>query len=215
MVSELGRHTITVPWLSFHVPAGGSAELKLVSSGTAKSALTVKLAGAGYGRVRTLSWEQSFEIPSRTTCMRADLHVELDVRIYEVRTALGKREEAGADVVGARREMVSWPQCPHCALGVDDVDLFEYACGDVLDQRAFDTSVVETGSTTVTTEAVHEAAFDAKLIPGLDGLSLGLSLTRSIAAGLETKVTLAPGRRYLPYWPLDGGVPQLPFWAST
>jgi hypothetical protein len=214
-ISDLGRHEVTVPWLSFHVPAGGSAELKLASSGAEKSALTLKLVGAGYGRVRTLTWEQAFEIPSRTTCMRSDLHVTLDVRLFEVRTALGRRREAGADVVGTRREMVSLAQCPHCGIGVDEVEPFEFASGDVLDQRGFDTSVVETGSTTVSTEAVIDAAFDAKALPVLEGLSLGLSLTRSIAARLDTKVTLAPGRRYLPYWPLDGGVPQLPFWAST
>ena len=215
MVRELGRHEVTVPWLSFHVPAGGRAELKLVNAGTSRSALTVKLAGAGYGRVRTLSWEQAFEVPSRTTCMRADLHVALDVVVHEVRTARGRREEAGADVVGTRRELVSWADCPHCRVGVDDVDPFEHGCRDVLDQRGFDTDVVQAESTTVATEAVHDATFDAAAVPGLAGLSLGLSLTRTISATLETRVTLAPGRRYLPYWPLDGGLPQLPFWAST
>ena len=114
LVADLGVFPVEVNWLGFHVPPGGSGQLKLAATQQGKSSVQLKLMGLGGGTRRNISFAAEHDFGARKECFYLGQKLEVRVRTF----AEGGAKEANALQVDIENTLDRYlrrlPACPLC-----------------------------------------------------------------------------------------------------
>jgi hypothetical protein len=215
LIDDLGNHNATVTWLELHVPRGGSGAVKWRTAGTGQAAFSLELLGSGLGSGRKTSWVVESDVPRRSTCLRFVQEITARIKVYSVSEQDRERLEPAVDIVGTRgRRLESWPDCPFCAIGMQEVDEFAYERGDVIDLTAYDAEYSETYQREVSFSRNVDLGLKVPISASLPQAgTVGLSLKQETTMSYEVAYQFINGRCYQPYWPADEPV-SLPYWSA-
>ncbi|HTQ69657.1 MAG TPA: hypothetical protein VMI13_13295 [Solirubrobacteraceae bacterium] len=213
-LEDLGEHTAEIPWLSMHVPPGGSASVVLRHRQQQQGRLELSLFGSGGGRGRILSFSVEDDFRERDQCLRLIQRVDVHVRTFANGTeGHGAITEVAADVVRVRDKVVAvWAPCPLCGMEAAKANPGLYQ----IDGEGVDLSDDDVGLDRL---VAYERSVQDQLnvsvpiaLPGGSAIRAGVNVKRAVTLTCEANYHF-PGRSYLtPLRNVDDGV-DMPFWA--
>ncbi|GGN85219.1 hypothetical protein GCM10010112_65420 [Actinoplanes lobatus] len=207
--ADLGVHPAEVPWLRFHVPPGGSAQLVLERQVERKGGVTLKFMGlgSGSGRSVTLGAEQDFG--DRADCFTLGAKLDVRLRVY----ADDGRDSVQVDVervVGT--SLASRVPCGFCFRAPEPGPQPRKL------DREWDLEDDPHGLTeTLTHETLNASDLEIGLeIPGVDlgGLTPGLTCSRSVTSTCTATYRFPGNACFRAYTEILPGL-DLPFWGRS
>jgi hypothetical protein len=181
LVEVIGQRDVSLEILGLHVPPGGTGafDMSAKSSDGAKASLIVL--GNGYGNGRRVCVGMRNKVAARATCARILQHVLLEVSRYEIDGERGMPVLRSDVISVGRQELVSWPDCPYCAVGKGGIDRLAFDVDESrsVDLRRFD----DTLHREETLEVCEERSADI-------GVSLSISAIGSLSAGVHYECSI-------------------------
>lgn len=203
-LKEIGPFEVPTPWLSFHVPPGGTGHLKIGNSKASEFGIKFKAVGSGWGSGRSLTVEVSRDFQERTRCIRIALALNTRVRVYEGDVP------PRADVLGvAGLSVEELDACPDCSGENERLGAMVVPAGEWIDLRRDPKgqTVQESLELADTSDIDLSVPFT---VPGLN-VQTGVEWSRRSQVSCSTTYALPGGRRYRPS-AAYGEPRDLPFW---
>jgi hypothetical protein len=209
LIEDHGLHEVEVPWLTLHVPAGGSARLQTSDARNSNGGIKFSLAGMGLGNGWSLSSKLRQDFLERTHCLAVVETFRIHVRSY-ARPAAPADPEYRSDVVAhvgtSARELA---RCPFCTPVQGDPPLLAQKAGPAIDLSADPVGQKRSEELVLGGTSDLEIGLKATL-PGNLGLSAGVTCKREVSLTCTLDFSFAGRKRY---WPMRFlRYADLPFW---
>lgn len=208
LVGDLGRHIVSITWLTLHAPPGGTVAAELRDERTSQLGFTLSV-GTGIGAGRKLTWTRTDSIEPGGNCVHFTQDLVVQAQRFSVVRGGVEREEIQLDVIrGAGSGLANTRPCALCGVRASDVDDFDYEWGDPFDLREFAGPV----SRDVSTRLEGNRSFDVTVRVPVVNSALGLTVKRESSRQLTARCVFGGGRLYRAYWPREGDS-GFPAWA--
>jgi hypothetical protein len=213
LVDDLGEHPAGVPWLSVHVPPGGSTSLSLQHRQQNERGLKLTVMGSGFGSGREFSLDIDESYNERDRCMQLIHFVDLHLRRYRGTVDGQELVEVSADLVRVRdTQILPWEQCPLCGTSTTDLDPFEFeATGSGFDLTHDDVGYERAEKFSLNQRNEFELTVPVS-VPGVPAIKAGLIARRAISLSCAARFRF-PGRRHFTPLRKIGETADLPFWG--
>jgi hypothetical protein len=213
LVDDLGEQPADIPWLSVHVPPGGSASVTLRHGQQSERGLKLTVLGSGYGNGREFSLEVDESYKERDRCMQLIHRVDLHLRRYRGTVDGQEIVEVSTDLVRVRdTQILPWEQCPLCGTPTAELDPFQFeAAGSGFDLTHDDVGYERTETVSLKERNEFELAIPVN-VPGAPAIKAGLIARRVINLTCESQLRFPGGRHLTPLREV-GQTGDLPFWG--
>lgn len=209
LVDDHSVHEVEVPWLCLHVPAPGSAHLRLTDAEHRAEGIKFSIAGMGLGDGWSFHANLQTDFQERTRCMALVETFQVRVRGYAYRDAVADieyRSDVVQHVGTSARELV---RCPLCAPLPEDEPVLAQKAGPAIDLSADPVGQKLSQQLVLDATSEVEVGLKAKL-PGDLGVSAGVSCKREVSFTCSVDYAFPGGKRYQPMRRLEYA--DLPFW---
>ncbi|MDA0159287.1 hypothetical protein OM076_03330 [Solirubrobacter ginsenosidimutans] len=208
LVEDLGRHVVSITWLTLHAPPGGTVAAELEQARSSELGFTLSV-GTGVGAGRKLAWTSTDTIEPAANCVQLTQDLEVHAQRFAVNRGGVEREEIQLDVVrGAGNGVANTRRCALCGVAAKEVDDFDFEWGDPFDLREFTGPL----SREVAARLESNRSFELAVTVPVVNAKLGLTVKREASRQLTARCVFTGGRVYRAYWPREGDA-GFPAWA--
>lgn len=212
LVRELAVEERVLPWLRVHAPPSGTAVVRLRASTMGQRAMSLNVAGSGFGRGRRVTLTETSESGPRHECVTYAVRLAVQPSVYR----RGDAESIEVRIASARgTEIDPRPrgECLWCSRLDESPDDDQFVLPEpVLDLRRDSVPSTVTRGLELDEETNIEAGFSVPTV----NASLKLMAVVSRGTAVELQFQLSAGWIYRPFSCLDeNGALHGPLWTAS
>lgn len=212
LVEDLGEHDFEINYLTFHVPPGGTGQLKMTNTVGSKFGVKLSLLGLGHGLGRSIKFAGTKDFRERDHCLQIAQRVRAHVRSYADASS-GQATQLQIDIVELLSSITrSLEECPECSRKLDDAPFMFQQSEPTIDLRG--DSVGQSQERTYTFESESNTEIGLPLtLSGID-VTPSIAVNRTLRLQSEVRYDFPGGHCFTPYTEVGDWV-DFPFWRQT